>query len=121
MTKISAFALAAGLAVTGASLAHADSQLAGKWNYTVGNSAAACTLTLSGAETAGDVAASDGCAGGLSAVAHWRLSGSSLNFISPSGDMVAVLHQKGDGYIGSQIDSGRKVALTHGDGSLTAR
>lgn len=112
MIRISALAIAAGLAVTGASLAQADSQVAGKWNYKIGNSDAACTLTLSGTNAAGDVAASDGCVGGLSAVAHWRLSGSNLNFISPSGDMVAVLHQKGDGYVGSQIDSGRKVALS---------
>lgn len=114
MFRLSTLAIATGLAVAGASLAQAESPVAGKWNYKVGNSDAACTLTLTAnsSETAGDIAASDGCVGGLSAVAHWRVTGSNLNLISPSGDLVAVLHQKGDTYVGTQVGGGRKLALS---------
>lgn len=114
MIKISALTLAAGFAATGALLAHAEAPLTGKWTYKVGTSDAVCTLTLTanGSETAGDVASGEGCIGGLSEVAHWRVAGYNLNLISPSGDLVAVLRQKGDIYVGQQIGGGRKVALS---------
>lgn len=114
MIRISALALVAGLAVTSASLAHAESPVTGKWNYKVGASAAACTLTLTAndTQTAGDIASGEGCSGGLSAVAHWREVGSKLHLISASGDLVAVLRLKGDAYAGEQVDGSRKVALS---------
>ncbi len=113
MKGISTFALAAGLALAGASLAHADSSLTGKWNYKVGASAP-CTLTFTAGtdQSAGDVTSGAGCGGGFSAVARWREVGTNLNLISPSGDLVAVLNPKGTGYAGQQIGGGRKIALS---------
>ena len=113
MIRLSALALAAGLAVTGASLAHADSAMTGKWNYKVGADDA-CTLTLSSGdrETAGSIAPDANCPGGLTTIAQWRAVGRNLNLLSSSGNLVAVLHPKGDGYTGEQIGGGRKVALS---------
>ena len=87
--------------------------MTGKWTYQVG-AATPCTLTFTAGadQTTGDAAAGAGCADGLSAVAHWRQVGASLNLISPSGDLVAVLRAKGDGYTGQQIGGGRKIALS---------
>jgi len=113
MKGISTFALAAGVALVGATLAHAESSMAGKWSYKIGV-ATPCTLTFTAGtdQTVGDVASDAGCAGGLSAVAHWRQVGARLNLISPSGDLVAVLSPKGGGYTGQQIGGGRKIALS---------
>lgn len=87
--------------------------MAGKWSYKVGV-AAPCTLTFTAGtdQTAGDVASGAGCDGGFSAVAHWRQVGTRLNLISPSGDLVAVLNPKDNGYTGQQIGGGRKIALS---------
>lgn len=114
MIKLSTLALAAGLVASGASLAHADGGLAGKWTYQIGSTGTPCALTFTGSasDTAGDVAPADDCASGLSAVAHWRTVGSRLQLISPAGNLVAILHPQGGGYAGEQIGGGRKIALS---------
>ncbi len=115
MIKISALALAAGLAMTGASLAQAATPtgVAGKWTYKIGsNTTCSLTLTTNATGSAGDAAPGENCPGGLNAVGHWRAVGSNLHLMSPAGDLVASLHHKGDGYVGRQISGGRKVALS---------
>jgi len=114
MIRLSALALAAGLAVSGASLAHAGGAVTGNWTYQVGSTGTPCALTFTAtsSDTAGDVASADDCASGLSAVGHWRTVGSRLQLISPAGNLVAVLHPQGDGYAGEQIGGGRKIALS---------
>ena len=114
MIRLSALALAAGLAVSGASLAHAGGAVTGTWTYQVGTTGTPCPLTLTagGSDTAGDVTAADNCDSGLSAVGHWRTVGSSLQLISPAGNLVAILRPDGDNYVGNQIGGGRKVALS---------
>ena len=114
MIKISTLALAAGLALGGATLAHAEGTVTGEWNYKVGVTGTACTLTLKGDANArgGDVVSGEKCPGGLAAVGHWRTMGKRLSLMSPSGSLVAVLRAKDDGYVGKQIGGGRKVALS---------
>jgi hypothetical protein len=113
MSRIRNFLIGAALAVTVVGLAHAEASLAGKWTYRVGAADAPCILTLSadGDGTGGSIASGDNCPRGLSAVGHWQVLGSRLQFLSPSGDLVAVLHADGDGYKGKQVDGGRTVAL----------
>lgn len=114
MIRISALTLAAALIASSASLAHADSAVTGKWTYKVGATGTPCALTLTAgtSDTSGDVAPAEDCATGLSTVGHWRTMGSGLQLISPAGDIVAVLHARGDGYAGQQVDGGRKIALS---------
>ena len=109
MIKLSAIALAAGLAVTGAALAHADEAVTGNWTYQVGTTGTPCTLTLN---AEGDIASGENCPGGLARVGHWKAIGSKLQLMSPSGSLVAVLRAKDGGYSGMQIGGGRKVALS---------
>ena len=114
MIRLSALALAAGLVVSGASLAQADSAVTGKWTYQVGTTGTPCALTFTAntSDSSGDVAAAGDCASGLSAVGHWRTVGSRLQLISPAGNLVAILRPQGDGYAGQQIEGGRKIALS---------
>jgi len=114
MIRLRTLALAATLVASAASLAHADSAVAGKWSYQVGTTGTPCALTFtaSASDTAGDVTSADDCATGLSAVGHWRTIGSRLQLISPAGNLVAILHPQGDGYAGEQIGGGRKIALS---------
>ena len=115
MIRISTLALAAGLAVGAASLAHATPDLVGKWTYKVGTTATPCTVTLSADATggAGDVTAGEGCPGGLATPARWRTVGTKLNLLTRAGNLVAILHPKGDSYRGRQIGGGRTVVLSH--------
>ena len=114
MSKIRDFLLVAGLTVTTATLAHAEASLSGKWTYKVGAATSPCILTLSagGDGTGGDIASGDNCPGWLTALGHWQVLGSRLQFLSPSGDLIAILHSEGDGYVGKQVESGHKVALS---------
>lgn len=109
MIRLSAIALAAGLAVTGASLAHADeAAMTGAWTYQVGSTGTPCTVTLA---AGGNVTSGDKCPGGLARLGHWKSVGRNLQLLSPSGSLVAILHPKKDGYSGMQIGGGRRVAL----------
>lgn len=110
MMRLSAIALAAGLAVTAASLAHADeATVTGAWTFKVGATGTPCKVTL---EESGDVASGDSCPGGLTRLGHWKSVGRNLQLMSPSGSLVAILHPKDGGYSGKQIGGGRRVALS---------
>jgi len=113
MTGIRALSVMAGLLLAGISLAHADTSLTGTWKMTVGN-AAPCSLSLSAdaTQTGGTVAAGPECPSGLSAIGQWKTVGTSLQLLSPSGNLVALLKPKGDAYEGSRVEDGRKVALS---------
>lgn len=114
MIRLSALALAAGLAVSCASLAHAGAAVTGKWTYKVGTTGTPCVLTFTAgnSETSGDVTSAADCNDGLYAVGHWSTLGSSLRLTSPSGTIVAVLHAKGDDYVGKPFGGSRKILLT---------
>ena len=114
MIRLSALALAAGLAVSGASLAHADGGVTGTWNYQVGTTGAPCALTFTAgrSDRSGDIASAADCDTGLSTVASWRTMGSSLRLISPSGNLVAILRPKDGSYVGKQISGGREITLS---------
>ena len=112
MNGIRALCVMAGLALAGISIAQADTTLAGSWKMTVG-SAAPCSLTLTAdAADGGPVATGADCPSGLSAIGHWKMIGSRLELLSPSGDLIASLNPKGDAYVGTRIEDGRKVALS---------
>jgi Protease inhibitor Inh len=113
MTNLRTFALATGLALTSASLAHADSTVAGTWKLSVGTHDAPCTLSLTAGATgtAGDAVPSSDCDGGRDNITHWKAIGTGLQLYSPSGELVAWLKPKGDAYEGSLISDGRKLAL----------
>ncbi|HUJ03966.1 MAG TPA: AprI/Inh family metalloprotease inhibitor [Rhizomicrobium sp.] len=112
MIAIRALTVAAGLALAGISIAQADTALTGAWKMTVGQTA--CTLTLSADSTGagGSAAAGPECPGGLLAIGQWKTVGASLQLLSPSGNLVALLKPKGDAYEGTRIEDGRKVALS---------
>jgi hypothetical protein len=109
MARLRTLILAAGLAVSGAVFAHADSGVTGKWTYKVGATGTPCTLNL---VAGGDAQPGENCPGGLARVGHWQTMGSNLQLLSPSGNIVGILHADGDGYVGKQIGGGRKIALS---------
>jgi hypothetical protein len=114
MTKISALAFGALVALSTVALAHADSTVTGVWKLSVGVNDAPCTLTLTPDDqvaTAGTVAPAADCESGLTTIGHWKAVGTSLQLYSPSGELVAWLKPKGDIYEGSRISDGRKLAL----------
>jgi hypothetical protein len=113
MTKIRALSVMAGLLLAGISIAHADASLTGTWKMTVGNGAP-CSLSLAAdaTQTGGTVAQGPECPNGLSAIGEWKTSGTSLQLLSPSGNLVALLKPKGDAYEGKRVEDGRKVALS---------
>jgi len=109
MATLRTVLLAASLVVGGTALAQAASNdVTGKWTYTVGANTS-CTLTLVDGGTAQP---GDKCPGGLTEVGHWSTRGSSIQLSSPSGSLVGILHADGDGYVGKQVEGGRKLALS---------
>ena len=114
MTRISSLALGAVLALSTVALAHAQSAVTGTWKVTVGQYDAPCTLTLAAdanGGTAGTASPSADCGNGLSAIEHWKTVGSSLQLLSPNGELVAWLKPNGDTFTGTRVADGRKVAL----------
>ncbi len=114
MTGIRALSVMAGLLLAGVTLAHADATLTGKWTMKVG-SEEPCSLTLTADASSNRVGSVDQgpeCPGGLEAIGHWKTVGSSLQLLSPSGNLVALLKPKGDDYVGTRFADGRKVALS---------
>jgi hypothetical protein len=115
MNRIKTLTLAAGIALAATSMAHAADGVTGKWTYKVGVTGAACSVTLnaqSADSRSGTVTSAANCPGGLTAIGSWRTMGRRLNLISPSGDLVAILHAKDGNYTGKQIGGGRRVALS---------
>ncbi|HEY2069325.1 MAG TPA: AprI/Inh family metalloprotease inhibitor [Rhizomicrobium sp.] len=114
MNKLSSLALGAAIAFSTIGLAHADSTVAGSWKLSTGVADAPCVVTLAtdaNVPTAGTVSSTGDCNG--TTVATWRTSGSSLQLSSANGTLVAWLKPKGDGFEGTRIADGRKVALSH--------
>ena len=114
MTRISALALGALLALSTVALARAEEPVTGVWKLSVGENDAPCTLTLApGAalSTAGLATPSPDCAGGLNSIGRWKATPTGLQLYSPSGDMVAWLKQKDGTYQGSRLSDGQKLAL----------
>jgi len=114
MTKISAIALGALLALSTVALASAEEPVTGVWKLSVGANDAPCTLTfasdpLSGLE--GTATPSSDCASGLNEIGRWKATPSGLQLYSPSGDMVGRLKAKDGAYEGARISDGRKLAL----------
>lgn len=114
MTGLRALSVVAGLLLAGISIAQADATLTGNWKMTVG-SEQPCSLTLSAdasSNRVGSVAQGPECPGGLEAIGHWKTVGTSLQLLSPAGNLVALLKPKGDAYEGTRFSDGRKVALS---------
>jgi hypothetical protein len=115
MNRIKTLTLAAGIALAATSMAHAADGVAGKWTYKVGLTGTACSVTLnaqSNDSRSGTVTPAASCPSGLMSIGHWRSIGHRLSLISPSGDLVAILHAKDGNYTGKQIGGGRRVALS---------
>jgi hypothetical protein len=112
MNKLSSLALGAALAFATIGLAHADSQITGAWKLSTGVADAPCVVTLTpdaDVATAGTATSTGDCNG--TNVGRWHAVGSSLQLLSPGGEMVAWLKPKGDAYEGTRVSDGRKVAL----------
>src|SRR5215469_15738221 len=113
MTKISALALGALLALSTVALAHAQDSIAGAWKLSIG-ATDPCMLTLStdpATSTAGLVTPSTECPGGLNTIGRWKQTGTGLQLLSPSGDMIAWLRGKDGSYKGSRLADGQRLAL----------
>jgi hypothetical protein len=114
MTKLSSLLLGAAVAFATIGLAQADAQVVGTWKLSTGPADAPCTVTLAtdaNSATQGSAVSTGDCNG--TNVAHWSATGSSLQLLSGSGELVAWLKPKGDTYEGSRVSDGRKVALAH--------
>jgi hypothetical protein len=114
MTKLSAIAIGALLALSTIALARAEDAVTGAWKLSVGENDAPCTLTLSSDPalvTAGTATPSSDCASGLDQIGRWKTTGSDLQLYSPSGDMVAWLKARDGVYEGKRLSDGRKLAL----------
>ena len=114
MTKLTSLALGAALAVASIGFAHAQNTVTGAWTLTVGVNDAPCTLTLTPDQsgTAGTISSGDNCPTGLNAVSNWKVAGTGLQLYAGSGNLVAWLKPKGDTYVGTRIEDGRKLALS---------
>jgi|SRR5579862_5117799 len=113
MTKIGSLAIGAFLALSAIALARAEEPVTGVWKLSIGANDP-CTLTLSSdaANTsAGAATPSNECPGGLNTIGRWRESGSGIQLLSPSGDMIAWLKEKNGSYQGSRLTDGQKLAL----------
>ena len=114
MTKISALAIGALLALSTVALAHAEEPVTGAWKLSIGVNDDPCTLNLAtdpANTTAGLVTPSSECAGGLNSIGRWKETPSGLQLFSPSGDMIAWLKQKNGSYQGARLSDGQKLAL----------
>jgi hypothetical protein len=114
MTRISSLALGAALAFSTFALAHAQTAVTGAWKVSVGQNDAPCTLTLAAdanSGATGTASPSADCGNGLSSIEHWKTVGTSLQLLSPNGELVAWLKPNGDAYTGTRVADGRKVAL----------
>ena len=119
MTRSNAFifgaaALAAGFVLAQTAIADTASGPAGTWTYKVGHTDTPCmvTLTTGSDGQAGDITSAKDCPGGLLAIGHWRINGSQLRLMSPSGEIVAILRAKGGNYVGHQFGGGRDIELS---------
>jgi len=110
MTRLSALALGAGLALASITLAHADSAVTGAWKLSVGTQDDPCTVTLSADQGNAGTATSQGDCNGVD-VGHWKTVGSSLQLLAANGTLVAWLKPEGAAYEGKRISDGRAVAL----------
>lgn len=114
MTRISAFAIGALVALSTVAFASAEETVTGVWKLSVGVNDAPCTLTFAfdpAVDTAGTATPSSDCASGLNTIGRWKETATGLQLYSPSGDMVALLKEKDGGYQGSRLSDGRKLAL----------
>jgi Protease inhibitor Inh len=112
MIEIRALTVAAGFALAGISIAHADTALTGAWKMTIGTTACTLTLSADGSGSGGAAAPGPECPGGLLAIGEWKTVGARLELLSPSGNLVASLMPKGDAYEGKRFEDGRKIALS---------
>lgn len=113
MARIGSLALGALLALCTVALARAQEPVTGAWKFSIGASDP-CTLTLApdaANPDGGVVTPSSECPGGLNTIGRWKESGSSLQLLSPSGDMIAWLKEKNGSYQGSRLTDGQKLAL----------
>jgi hypothetical protein len=111
MSKLHSIALGGAFALGLIGMAHAaDATVAGSWKLTVGKADAPCTLTLA---DGGDVTNAGNCTNGGDNVGHWKAVGTGVQLSSNSGELIAWLHPKGDGYDGKRVADGRELALAH--------
>ena len=113
MTKIGSLTVGALLALSTVALARAEEGVVGAWKLSIGANDP-CTLTLSSDAanpTAGAVTPSTECPGGLNTIGRWKQTGSGIQLLSPSGDMIAWLKEKNGSYQGSRLTDGQKLAL----------
>jgi hypothetical protein len=113
MTKISSLAIGALLALSTVALARAEEPVTGAWKLSIG-ATDPCTLILSAdaANSAtGAVIPSTECPAGLNTIGRWKQTGTGLQLLSPSGDMIAWLKEKNGSYQGSRLTDGQKLAL----------
>ncbi|HEX3430073.1 MAG TPA: AprI/Inh family metalloprotease inhibitor [Rhizomicrobium sp.] len=114
MTKISALAVGAVLALSTVALARAEEPVTGAWKLSIGVNDDPCTLNLAAdpaSPASGAVVPSADCAGGLNSIGRWKTTSSGLQLFSASGDMIAWLKQKNGSYQGSRLSDGQKLAL----------
>jgi hypothetical protein len=113
MTKISSLAIGALLALSTVALARAEEPVTGAWKLSIG-ATDPCTLVLSADATnseTGAVIPSTECPSGLNTIGRWKQTGTGLQLLSPSGDMIAWLKEKNGSYQGSRLTDGQKLAL----------
>ena len=113
MTKVGSLAMGALLALSTVALARADEPMSGSWKLSIG-ATDPCTLTLStdaASAATGVVTPSTECPGGLNTIGRWKQSGTGLQLLSPSGDMIAWLKEKNGAWQGSRLTDGQKLAL----------
>ena len=113
MTKISALAIGALLALSTVALARAEEPVTGVWKLSIGVDDP-CSLTLA-ADPAnpmvGEVTPSAECPAGLDMIGRWKTTATGLQLMSYSGEMIAWLKEKNGAYQGSRISDGKKLAL----------
>ncbi len=114
MARLISLVLGVGLAFADIGFAHADGGVAGVWKLAVGADNTPCTLTLTANNSGrgGAIESGASCAGGLNAVASWKISSGGIQLFAGTGDLVAWLKPKGGIYIGTRTTDGRKLALS---------
>jgi hypothetical protein len=113
MKTIKCLALASVFALAGMGAASAAEGAAGTWSINISGDSTPCALTLTADSngSAGTAAPAADCSARAQEINRWSNAGSKLTLKKASGETIAVLNQKNDGYAGKRFSDSRKVTL----------
>jgi hypothetical protein len=114
MSRLTAFAIGAFLALSTIALARGETPIAGIWKLSIGKADAPCTLILASDASsgrAGAVTPSSDCATGLQEISRWRETPFGLDLFAPCGGRIASLRDTNGAFEGARLTDGKALVL----------